>query len=597
MRLGSLLLALCLLAPMPTLAQPAPRLTPAQLREMERQSRLIYEKAQKQARLRAKAGSKAKKEEKEKEPEPKPANCKLPPARRAAQFSEVALPGIPLNDRYALYVGACGLEDVVKLTQQLVRFKTFNTEAPPAKNPEVVAMGRFLQQWAKARGFGFRIAGRKDVFELSWGEGAPYLGLVFHGDVVPAPAHEWKTKPFEPKVVDGRLYGRGVIDDKGPLATALVSLAMAREMGLSPQRGKVLIIIGNDEESSWEGMQEYARTEQLPTHVISVDSSYPVVVAQSGFVALRLEAALGKLDSADPGTLLPVDASAGEFLTQVPAAASVTLAPFAGKSAEQGLATVKTAIEATRKERPQLKAEVKLVSGAASEGGTSRIVLSTQGRAVHASIPEEGYNALWDLAAIADKLPLAENGLTAMLRTVTRRFDGDHHGERLGFTGEDQLMGPMISAPTLLRVKDGKVSLGINLRRPRSEESNEDFHQAIEHAIALITQETDGRVVEGPGRYVGDPHVADANGPLVSTLMDIYRRHRNIRGDLAPISIRGGTYARLFPRGVDFGPGMKEMGAYTGHAPDESISLEHLGLVTQMLAEALQTLVFSAHVK
>lgn len=592
MRLGSLLLALCLLAPLTAPAQ-ANRPTPAQLREMERRARILYEQVQKQVRLSAKSQKKGKED---KELEPKPANCKLPPAKRAAQFSAEALPGIPPPDRYALYVGACGLEDVVKLTQQLVRFKTFNSEVPPAKNPEVVAMGRFLQQWAKARGFGFRIAGRNDVFELAWGEGAPHLGLVFHGDVVPAPVYEWKTKPFEPKVMNGRLYGRGVIDDKGPLATALVSMAMARELGLSPQKGKVLIIVGNDEESTWEGMQEYARSEQLPQHVISVDSSYPVVVAQSGFVALTLEAALGVSDSADRGTLLPVDASAGEFLTQVPAAASLTLAPFAGKSVEQGLATVKSAIESTRKERPELKAEVKLVPAPAPAGG-QRILLTTQGKAVHASIPEEGRNALWDLAAIADKLPLADNGLTAMLRTVTRRFDGDHHGERLGFTGQDPLMGPTIAAPTLLRVKDGNVSLGINLRRPRSEENNEDFHQALDHALTLITQETDGRVIEGPGRYVGEPHVADANGPLVSTLMDIYRRHRGIRGELAPIAIRGGTYARLFPRGVDFGPGMKKMGAYTGHAPDESISLEHLGLITQMLAEVLQTLAFSPNAK
>ena len=594
MRLGLLLLTLGLLAPLPALAQSSSRPTPVQLKEIERQARLMAEKARKEAHRLAKAQKKGKED---KEPEPKPANCKLSAPKRALQFSEEALPGIPLPDRYAMYVGACGLEDVVKLTQQLVRFKTFNGEQPPAKNPEVVAMGRFLQQWARARGFGFRIAGRNDVFEVSWGEGAPHLGLVFHGDVVPAPAHEWKSKPFEPKVVNGRLYGRGVIDDKGPLATALVAMALAREMGLSPQRGKVLVIIGNDEESSWEGMQEYARTEQLPTHVISVDSAYPVVVAQSGFVALQLEAPLGTPDSADRGTLLPVDASAGEFLTQVPGAASLSLAPFAGRTVEQGLTAVKSAVEATRKERPGLKAEVKVVAAPASAGGGSRIVLSTQGQAVHASIPEDGHNALWDLAAIADKLPLADNGLTAMLRTVTRRFDGDHHGERLGFIGEDPLMGKLISAPTVLRVKDGKVSLSINLRRPRSEESNEDFHQAIDHAIALIHQETDGRVSEGPGRYVGDPHVADVKGPLVSTLMDIYRRHRGLRGELTPISIRGGTYARLFPRAVDFGPSLKEMGAYTGHAPDESISLEHLGLITQMLAEALQTLVFSPNAK
>lgn len=587
MRLCLLWLIVCLLAPTRVLAQPTRRLTPAELRELERQARLLYEQTQKYVRQQQKAGKKVKAPA-----EPKPANCKLPAAKRAAQFSEEVLSGIPLADRYALYVGACGLGDVVALTQRLVRFKTVNGEQPPAKNPEIVAMGRFLQQWAKVRGFGFRVAGRKDVFELSWGEGAPVLGLVFHGDVAPAPTEEWKYKPFVPTVVNGRLYGRGVMDDKGPLATALISLAMAKEMGLTPQRGRVLVIIGNDEESSWLGMQEYARTEQLPSHIISVDSGYPVVVAQSGVVALTLEAPLGTVDSADTEMLLPVDASAGEAATQVPATASLSMEPFGGKSVEQGLAAVKAAVEAVRKERSGLKAEVKVVPVA---GKGSRIVVSTQGKAVHASTPEEGGNALWELAAIADKLPLVDNGLTAMLQMVTRRFDGDHHGERLGFTEKDPLMGTMAAAPTLLRVKDGKVSLGIHMRRPRSSEGNEDFHQALDHAIALINQESDGRIVEGPGRYVSDPHVADLQGPLVATLMDIYKRHRNIRKEITPTSIRGNTYARLFPRGVDFGPGLKELGPYTGHTPDEFMSLDHLGLSTQMLAEAIHALALSSN--
>ncbi len=597
MRLRSYGLALCLLVPTLALAQSTPRFTPKQLQELEREARIQAQQSKKLVGPSAKAGKAQKKGKddkgKPKEEEPKPANCKLTGARRAAQFSEEALPGIPLNERYALYVSACGLEDVVGLTQQLVRFKTVRGDQPPAMDPEVLAMGHFLQQWAKARGFGFRIAGRNDVFELSWGAGAPRLGLVFHGDVVPASPSEWKHKPFMPTVVNGRLYGRGVMDDKGPLATALVSLSMAREMGLEPRKGKVLVIIGNDEESTWEGMQEYARVEQLPTHIISVDSKYPVVVAQSGFVSLTLEAALDTPDASDSGGLLPVEATAGESLTQVPGSASLSLTPFAGKSMEQGLAAAKAAVEAVRKARPGLKAEVKLVPVAGAAGGGPRIVISTQGKAVLSSTPEKGHNALWDLAAIADKLPLVDNGLTAILHTVTRRFDGDYHGERLGFTEEDPLMGRMVSAATLLRVKDGKATLSINLRRPRSEEGNDDFHQALDHAVALITQETDGRVVEGAGRYVGEPHVVDGTSPLVATLMDIYQRHRNLRGEVAPLSIRGGTYARLFPRAVDFGPGLEELEPYTGHLADESISLEHLGLSTQMLAEVIHTLALS----
>src|SRR5690349_11487954 len=127
MRPCSSTLALCLFLPLLALAQAGQqRPTPAQLRERERQARILSEQSKKFAAQREK-------EKKDTKPvEPKPTNCKLPTPKRSAQFSEEALPGIPAADRYALYVGACGLEDVVQLAQQLVRFKTVSAGEPPA---------------------------------------------------------------------------------------------------------------------------------------------------------------------------------------------------------------------------------------------------------------------------------------------------------------------------------------------------------------------------------------------------------------------------------------------------------------------------------
>ncbi|HEX8700362.1 MAG TPA: M20/M25/M40 family metallo-hydrolase, partial [Myxococcaceae bacterium] len=457
MRLSLLWLCLCLLASPRVLAQGGKgggsRLTPAQLKEIEREVQRLQEQMRKMG-IYGKGPKGAKPgDDKAKEPEPKPPNCKLTGPKRAAQFSEVALPDSPLGERYAQYVGTCGLGDVVALTQQLVRFKTVSSEQPAAKNPGIAAMGAFLRKWSKTNGFGFRVVGKNDVFELSWGTGAPRLAFIFHGDVFPASASEWKSNPFEARVVNGRLYGRGVLDDKGPLAMGLVSLAMAKEMGLKPQKGKVLILIGNGEESDWTGMQEYARTEQLPTHAISVDANFPVVAAQSGFVSLNLEAAVEPQGASVPGGLLAVDVTAGEGPTQVPGSATLSMLPAPGTSLEQALSAVKATVENARKERPGLRAEVKAVPVVGVAGGGSRIVLTTQGKAVHSSTPEQGHNALWDLAVIADNLTLVDNGITEMLRMVARRFDGDHHGERLGFTEQDSLMGRMVSAPTMLQMK------------------------------------------------------------------------------------------------------------------------------------------------
>ncbi|MFP2904740.1 Sapep family Mn(2+)-dependent dipeptidase [Pyxidicoccus sp. 3LFB2] len=508
--------------------------------------------------------------------------CQGTPKVRAARFSEQAMKGAPAAERYAAYVQACSLDEVVELTKQLVRFKTVSSEAPAAKNPGIAAMGRFLQKWAKAHGLAYRAVGNNDVFELAWGEGAPQLGLVFHGDVVPAPAHEWKKPPFEPYIQEGRLYGRGVEDDKGPIAQALVALDFARQLGLKPQ-GRVLVIVGNGEESDWTGMTKYAASEPKATHVISVDSNYPVVAAQSGFVAWSLEAPLeapagGSVKGAN-ATLRAVDVTGGEFLTQVPGAATLKLAPSAGRTPEQALADVQAAV-AAESARATLQADVKRA------GDT--VVLTTQGKAVHASIADEGHNAMWDLAAVAARLPLEDNGISAMLRVVARRFDGDHFGQKLGVAYKDDgLMGPLITAPTVLRVAEGKVTLGVNMRRPQGKDAAA-FNASLDKAAALVGEDSGGRVKEAANRYVGDAHVADTSGTLVTTLLDIYKRHRNAP-DAKPGSVRGGTYARLFPKGVDFGPGFPGE-LYTGHAPDESISLESLDAGTRMLAEAVHTL-------
>ncbi|MFZ5468135.1 MAG: Sapep family Mn(2+)-dependent dipeptidase [Myxococcota bacterium] len=497
--------------------------------------------------------------------------CKGSLKERAARFSKQALPTLSDPDRHAQYVKACALDEVVALASRLIEFPTVSSEASAEKSEAISAMGRFLAGWAKGRGLSFRVVGKNDVFEVGWGEGKPALGLLMHGDVVPAPPTDWKRPPFRPVVENGRLYGRGAEDDKGPIAAALVAMAFARDLGLVP-KGKVLVIIGNGEESDWDGMKAYAEKEPKPTHVLSVDSSFPIVVAESGFVAWGLEAEVGEPSPGDEGVAVAQEALAGEFLTQVPGRAELKLSPRGKTTLEALEALVKKAAAA----RPGATVEVK------REGAL--VVVRAQGRSVHSSTAEQGHNALWDLAAVSAQLPLVKNGISVMLGVVARRFDQDHWGERLGLAYADALMGKLLVAPTLLRVKDGKVTLEVNMRRPRGKDTAA-FTASLEAAGKSIVAETNGRVRPSEKPYVGEPHVADTSGPLVSTLKAIYRRHRpNEEPKL--LSIRGGTYARLFPGAVDFGPSLPGE-PYTGHSHDEWIGLGNLELLTRMLAEVV----------
>lgn len=245
---------------------------------------------------------------------------------------------------------------------------------------------------------------------------------------------------------------------------------------------------------------------------------------------------------------------------------------------EAALARVRAAIAATQKTRPGLKAEASSADG--------RVVLSTRGQAVHSSSADQGHNALWELAAVAQALPLQPGGITEMLGVVARKFVDDHYGRKLGLFHEHDVMGKLLVAPTVLRASDEQVTLRVNMRRPAGRDAAA-FGASLDEAAKAIASQTGGAVTEAKAaRRVNDPHIADLSGPLVTTLLDIYQRYRPAEGTPKPRSMRGGTYARLFPRAVDFGPSFPGE-RYTGHSAQESISVESLHLVTQMLGEVL----------
>jgi acetylornithine deacetylase/succinyl-diaminopimelate desuccinylase-like protein len=123
------------------------------------------------------------------------------------------------------------------------------------------------------------------------------------------------------------------------------------------------------------------------------------------------------------------------------------------------------------------------------------------------------------------------------------------------------------------------------MRRPAGPDEAA-FGAMLDRALATIQREVSATIVEDEKqRYVGKPALADTDGPLVTTLLEIYREASGDE-DAAPVSIRGGTYARLFPGAVSFGPAIPGR-EYRGHAPDEFLEEEALQLMNTTLLEAL----------
>ncbi|TLM76215.1 succinyl-diaminopimelate desuccinylase [Microbulbifer harenosus] len=80
------------------------------------------------------------------------------------------------------------------------------------------------------------------------GEEGPIFAFAGHTDVVPTgPEANWQNPPFEPKIIDGMLYGRGAADMKGSLAAMVV--ACEEFVAAHPDHnGRIAFLITSDEE-------------------------------------------------------------------------------------------------------------------------------------------------------------------------------------------------------------------------------------------------------------------------------------------------------------------------------------------------------------
>ena len=125
--------------------------------------------------------------------------------------------------------------------------------------------------------------GNVENFWARRGTGAPVLCFAGHTDVVPTgPLEEWRTKPFEPTVRDGLLFGRGAADMKSGLA-AMVTAAEAFVGAHPDHKGTIAFLITSDEEGpSVDGTKRVvetllARGERIDWCIVGEPSSETVL--------------------------------------------------------------------------------------------------------------------------------------------------------------------------------------------------------------------------------------------------------------------------------------------------------------------------------
>src|SRR6185369_40146 len=97
-----------------------------------------------------------------------------------------------------------------------------------AQNLGMKECAALVAEMLKARGFDVRVMDTKGapvVFGERKGKSDKTLLIYNHYDVQPPePLELWDTPPFDPALRDGKLYGRGVSDDKGHIVSRLFAI-------------------------------------------------------------------------------------------------------------------------------------------------------------------------------------------------------------------------------------------------------------------------------------------------------------------------------------------------------------------------------------
>ncbi len=156
----------------------------------------------------------------------------------------------------------------------------------PFGEPVSLALKTFLDF---AKSFGFESVNYDNYAgEVIFGSGEE-IGVLCHLDIVPVgKLSDWNTPPFTLTEQNGKLIGRGVLDDKAPALLILHAMAELKNQGYRPQK-KIRLILGCNEESGWGCINHLKRLGKLPETGFSPDADFPVIYAEKGIVHAEFE--------------------------------------------------------------------------------------------------------------------------------------------------------------------------------------------------------------------------------------------------------------------------------------------------------------------
>lgn len=432
-------------------------------------------------------------------------------------------------------------ELIIEKTKELLRIPSVLSEFDPnSEFPFGVEINKSLHFMLDlAQNDGFITKNVKNyAAHIEFGQGKEIVGVLCHLDVVPE-GDNWTNPPFSPIVKDEKLFARGSSDDKGPTMASYFALKFLKELGIKPSK-RIRIILGTDEETAWRGIEEYFKTEEMPSVGFAPDASFPLIYAEKGIYTFDIA---GKIKDDVLLTFL-----AGDRYNVVPDYAECTLAI-------------------------DLKDEFnKYLSFNGFHGEVKGDTYIVHGKRSHAMQPNLGVNAAFILAGFLNEH--IDNDFT---KFITKYLSFDHLGEKLKIEHKDPEMKDFTMNPAIFEYGNKEFRIGINCRYPKGwnkEESVIKIQEATKKHNFIFTEISDNPV-----------HYVDKEDPLVQTLHAAYIKHTG-DSETPLMTIGGGTYSRALNKAVAFGASMPNR-KDVAHQVDEHIFIDDLLKATAIYMDAL----------
>lgn len=393
---------------------------------------------------------------------------------------------------------------------------------------------------------------------FEFGEGDEVLGIFGHLDVVPA-GSGWNTDPYEPQIIDGKLFARGSSDDKGPTMACYYGLKIIKELGL-PTSKKVRFIVGTDEESGWADMDYYFEHVglPLPDFGFSPDAEFPIINGEKGNITAYLHFA-----GENSGAAKLHSFTGGLRENMVPESATAIISgDLADLDSKLAAFTAAYGINADAETLENGQVQVTVI-----------------GKSAHGSTPEEGVNGATYLAKFLSQFAF-DGAAKAYLDLAGQVLLEDHDGQKLGVAIYDEQMGALSMNAGVFKFDETSSdnTIALNFRYPKNTNP-----ETLKAGLGKLGVEAVSLSEHGH-----TPHYCPIDDPMVATLLSVYEKHTGLKGHEQVIG--GGTFGRLLKRGVAYGA-MFPGDVNTMHQANEFIEVEQLYRAAAIYAEAIYELI------